>query len=95
MHFVTHWLKVFVTVRECECTKVRCLAALEEVATGCRRLHNEELHNLYASRNIITVIKSRMMTWVVHVAQMREMRSAYKILIRRPVRKISLEVPWH
>jgi hypothetical protein len=40
----------------------------EEVAGGCRRLHNEELHNLYASPNIIRVIKSRRMTWVGHVA---------------------------
>jgi hypothetical protein len=36
----------------------------EEVAGGWRRLHNEELHNLYASQNIIRVIKSRRMRWV-------------------------------
>jgi hypothetical protein len=35
----------------------------EEVAGGWRRLHNEELHNLYASTNIITVIKSRTVRW--------------------------------
>jgi hypothetical protein len=35
----------------------------EEVARGFRRLHNEELHNLYASPNIIRVIKSRKMRW--------------------------------
>jgi hypothetical protein len=36
----------------------------EEVAGGCRRLHNEELHNLYASPEIVRVIKSRRMRWV-------------------------------
>jgi hypothetical protein len=35
----------------------------EEVAGGWRRLHNEDLHNLYASTNIIRVIKSRRMRW--------------------------------
>jgi hypothetical protein len=35
----------------------------EEVVRGCRRLHNQEFHNLYASPNIIRVIKSRRMRW--------------------------------
>jgi hypothetical protein len=35
-----------------------------------RKLHNEELHNLYSSPNIIRIIKSRMMIWTGHVAQM-------------------------
>jgi hypothetical protein len=47
----------------------------EEMAEGWRRLHNEELHNLYSSLNIIRVIKSRRMRWVRHAARMRE-RSA-------------------
>jgi hypothetical protein len=41
----------------------------EEVAGGWRRLHNEELQNLYTSANI-RVIKSRKMSWVEHVARM-------------------------
>jgi hypothetical protein len=45
----------------------------EEVAGGRRRLHNEKLHNLYASPNIIRVIKLRRMTCAGHVACMEEM----------------------
>jgi hypothetical protein len=41
----------------------------EEVAGGWRRLHNEELHTLYASTIIIKVIKSRRMRWVGHVCR--------------------------
>jgi hypothetical protein len=41
-----------------------------------RRLHNEELHNLYASPNIIRVIKSRKMRWTGHVVHMGQMRNA-------------------
>jgi hypothetical protein len=40
----------------------------EEVAGGWRRLHNEELHNLYTSPNIIWVIKPRKVRWEGHVA---------------------------
>jgi hypothetical protein len=43
----------------------------EEVAGGCRRLHNEELHDLYASPNIVRVIKLRRMRGVGHVARIR------------------------
>jgi hypothetical protein len=49
----------------------------EDVAGGWRRLHNEELHNLYASPNIIRVIKSRV-KWAGHAARMVEIRHVYK-----------------
>jgi hypothetical protein len=42
-------------------------------------VHNEELHNLYSSPNIIRVIKSRRVRWVVHAAHMGEIRNAYSI----------------
>jgi hypothetical protein len=52
-----------------------------EVAGDWRKLHNEELHDLYASLNIIRVIKSRKMILAGHVARMRAMRNTYNILV--------------
>jgi hypothetical protein len=49
-----------------------------------RRLHNEELNDLYSSPNIIRAIKSRRMRWAGHVARMGEGRGAYRILVGRP-----------
>jgi hypothetical protein len=54
------------------------------VAGGWRRLHNEKLHNLYTSLNIVRAIKSRRMKCTRHVAHMGEMQNAYKILVRKP-----------
>jgi hypothetical protein len=48
------------------------------------KLHNEELDNLYASPNIIRVIKSGRMRWAGHVAHMGEMRNTFKILSGKP-----------
>jgi hypothetical protein len=56
----------------------------EDVAGGWRRLYNEERHNLYASSNIIRVIKSRKMRGVGYVTHMRQLRNAYKILVGKP-----------
>jgi hypothetical protein len=56
----------------------------EELAGGWRRLHNEELHNLFASSDIIRVIKSRMKRWVGHVLCVGEMRNAYYVLVENP-----------
>jgi hypothetical protein len=49
-----------------------------------RRLHNEELNDLYSSPNIIWVITSRRMRWAGHVARMGEERGAYRVLVGRP-----------
>ena len=52
-----------------------------------RRLHNEELHSLYRSPNIVRVIKSRRLKWARHVARMEEDRSTFKILKGTPAGK--------
>jgi len=63
------------------------------VAGSWRRLHNQELHNLYASRNIIRVIKSKRMRGVRHVASMGEVRDAYIFLVGKPKRNRPLGRP--
>jgi hypothetical protein len=56
----------------------------DEVTGEWRKLHNEELHNLYSSPNIIRQINSRRMTWAGHVARMGEDRNVYKVLMGKP-----------
>ena len=56
----------------------------EEVTGEWRRLHNEELNDLYCSPNIVRVIKWRRMKWVGHVARMGEERGVYRILMGKP-----------
>jgi hypothetical protein len=46
----------------------------DEVTEGWKKLHNEELHNLYSSPNIIRMMKSRRMIWAEHVTRMEEKR---------------------
>jgi hypothetical protein len=55
----------------------------DEVTGEWRKLHNEELHILYSSPNIIRQIKSRRMKWTGHVAHMGEDRNVYKVLTGR------------
>ena len=56
----------------------------EEVTEEWRKLHNEELNNLYSSPNIVRVIKSRRMRWAGHVARMGEERGVYMVLVGKP-----------
>jgi hypothetical protein len=49
-----------------------------------RKLHNDELHSLYSSPNIVRVIKSRRMRWTGHVARMGEGRGVHRVLVGRP-----------
>jgi len=56
----------------------------DEVKGEWRRLHNEELNDLYYLPNIVRVIKSRRMRWVGHVARMGEERGVYRVLVGKP-----------
>jgi hypothetical protein len=58
-----------------------------------RRLHNEELHCLYRSVNIVRVIKSRILRWAGHVDRMEESRSSFKMLTGKPTKKRPLGRP--
>jgi hypothetical protein len=53
----------------------------DEVMGEWRKLHNEELCNLYSSSHIIRQIKSRQMRWAGHVAHVGEERKLYKVLV--------------
>jgi hypothetical protein len=48
----------------------------DEVIEGWRKLHNEELRDLYSSLSIIRIMKSRRMRWTGHIARMGEKRNA-------------------
>jgi len=56
----------------------------DEVTGEWRRLHNEELNDLYSSPSIVRVIKSRSMRWAGHVARMSEERGVYRVLVGKP-----------
>jgi hypothetical protein len=49
-----------------------------------RKLHNEELRDLYYSPSVIRITKSRRMRWVRHLTRMREKRNAYRLLVGKP-----------
>jgi hypothetical protein len=65
----------------------------DEVTGEWRKLHNEELHNLYSFPDIIRQVKSMRMRWAEHVARMGEGRKVYKILVGKPEGKRSLRRP--
>jgi hypothetical protein len=56
----------------------------DEVTGDCRKLHKEELHNLYSSPSIIRMIKSRRMRWAGHATRIEVKRNAYRILVGKP-----------
>jgi len=65
----------------------------DEVTEEWRRLHNEELNDLYSSPNIVWVIESRRMKWAGHVARMGEERRVYRVLVGKPKGKRPLGRP--
>jgi hypothetical protein len=56
----------------------------DEVTGERRKLHNEELNDLYSSPTIVRVIKSRRMRWAGHVARMGEVRGVYRVSVGKP-----------
>jgi hypothetical protein len=58
-----------------------------------RKWHNNELHSLYSSLNIVRVIKSKRMRWAEQVARMGEGRGVYRVLVGRPEWKRPLGRP--
>jgi hypothetical protein len=63
------------------------------VTGGWRKLHNEELRDLYSPPSIIRIMTSRKMRWHEHVARMREKRNAYRLLMGKPEGKRPLRRP--
>jgi len=65
----------------------------DEVTGEWRKLHNEELNDLYSPPSIVRVIKSRRMRWAGHVARMGERRGVYRVLVGKPEGKKPLRRP--
>jgi hypothetical protein len=65
----------------------------DDVTGEWRKLHNEELNNLYSSPNNVRVIKSRIMRWAGHVACMGESRGVYRVLVGKLEEKRPLGKP--
>jgi hypothetical protein len=55
----------------------------DEVTGKCRKLHNEELRDLYSLPNIVRLVRSRRMRWAVHVARIWEGRGVHGVLVGR------------
>ena len=67
----------------------------DDVKGEWRKLHNEELNDLYSSPNIVRVIKSRRLRWAGHVARVGERRGVYSVLVGKPEGKRRLGRPRH
>jgi hypothetical protein len=56
----------------------------DEVTGEWRKLHNEELNDLYSLPNVVRVVKSRRMRWAGHVSRIGEERWVHRVLVRKP-----------
>jgi len=65
----------------------------DEVTGELRKVHNEELSDLYSLPNIVRVVKSRRMRWAGHVARMGQGRGVHRVLLGRPEGKRPLGRP--
>jgi hypothetical protein len=87
-HFEEHRLRVF------ENRVLRRIFGPTRKEEGSwRKLHNDELHSLYSSPNIVRVIKSRRMRWTGHVARMGKGRGVYRVSVGKLERKTPLGRP--
>jgi hypothetical protein len=67
----------------------------DDVIGSWRKLHKEELNNLYSSPSIIRMIESRRVKWAGHVAGIGEKRNTYRTLVGKPEGRRPLERPKH
>jgi hypothetical protein len=74
---------------------------MDEVTGGWRKLHNEELHDLYSCPSIIRIIKWRRMRWAGHVARIGDKTTTHRLLVGKPryrcvdnIKKDFLEIGW-
>ena len=65
----------------------------DEVTGKWRKLHNEELNDLYSLPNIVRMVKSRRMRWAGHVARMGDVRGVHRVLVGKPEGKRPLGRP--
>jgi hypothetical protein len=72
---------------------LRIFGPKREVERSWRKLHNDELHSLYSSPNIVRVINARRFRWAGHVARMGEGRGVYRVLVGSPEGKKPLGRP--
>jgi hypothetical protein len=84
-----HRLRVF------ENRVLRIFRPKREEDGSWRKLHNDELHSLYSSPNIVRMIKSRWLRLAGHVARMGEVRGVYRVLVGKPKSKKPLGRPRH
>jgi hypothetical protein len=66
---------------------------MEEVRGGWRKLHNDQLRDLYSSADIVRMIKSRRMIWAGHVTRMGEMGNAYEVFVGKSEGNEPLRTP--
>ena len=83
MLFIYHYFAVLRTLNDKEVRQAR----------KWRKLHNEELNNLYSLPNIVRVVKSRRMRWAGHVAGMGQGRGVHRVLVGKPEGKRPLGRP--
>jgi hypothetical protein len=93
-----YWQTWSLTLREERRLRVlrRVFGPKRDVFTGeWRKMHNEELNDLYPLPNIVRVVKSRRMRWAEHVARMVEDRGVYRVLVGKPEGKRPLKADSH